>query len=65
LDQDPQAAWEEHFAADKDEVAHGGHGVTVLAAPFVPAKMGTPLYEDQLRAPAEGAQADGASTALG
>lgn len=51
LDQDPQSAWEEHFAADKDGVAAGGKGETVFAAPFVPAKMGTPLYEDQLRAP--------------
>lgn len=59
LDQEPQQVWESHFAADVDGVADGGHGVTVLAAPFVPAKMGTPLYEDQLRAPADDGSAQG------
>lgn len=51
LDQDPQSVWEADFTEEQENVAAGGKGATVFVAPFIPAKMGTPLYEDQLRAP--------------
>lgn len=53
LTQDPREIWEEHFTHEVENLAAGGKGVTSLVAPFIPAKMGTPLYEDELRGPAE------------
>lgn len=55
LDQPPQDIWDEQFTGEIERIAASGLGVTSLVAPFVPAKMGTPLYEDQLRAPVNGA----------
>jgi hypothetical protein len=51
LHQDPQRIWSTHFSDEVENVAAGGHGQVSLVAPFIPAKMGTPLYEDQLRPP--------------
>ncbi|ALJ18896.1 hypothetical protein [Microbacterium sp. No. 7] len=48
LTEDPRACWD--FFEQEIELAHrGGRGEATLVAPFVPARMGTTLYEDQLR----------------
>lgn len=51
LNQDPREAWDGFFTNEAENIAAGGKGMTSLVAPFIPAKMGTALYEDQLRAP--------------
>ncbi|MET7335447.1 hypothetical protein [Nonomuraea sp. NPDC005650] len=51
LTEDPREIWAEHFTHEVDNLATSGKGVTSLIAPFIPAKMGTSLYEDQLRGP--------------
>jgi hypothetical protein len=53
LTEDPQEVWQEHFTGELENLEKGGFGTTSLVAPFLPAKMGTSLYEDQLRAPGE------------
>lgn len=53
LSEDPQQIWEKHFSREMENIADSGKGATVLVAPFIPAKMGTTLYEDQLRQPAD------------
>jgi hypothetical protein len=50
LTEDPRECWDA-FTGEVDAVRAGGRGETTLVAPFIPAKMGTTLYEDQLRAP--------------
>jgi hypothetical protein len=50
LTQDPRECWDS-FTGEVEAVRAGGLGETSLVAPFIPAKMGTTLYEDQLRAP--------------
>jgi len=50
LTKDPRDCWD-YFTDEVAAVRAGGRGETTLVAPFIPAKMGTTLYEDQLRAP--------------
>jgi len=40
-DTDPRACWDSHFAGIGDALATSGHGRVLLAAPFVPAAVGT------------------------
>jgi hypothetical protein len=51
LTEDPREVWQAHFTREVEHLAAGGKGVTSLVAPFIPSKMGTSLYEDQLRGP--------------
>lgn len=53
LEKDPREVWEELFVPEGSMVADGGLGEVALVAPFIPAKMGTNTYDDQLRAPSE------------
>jgi len=52
LNKEPLSIWEEHFANEVEQVRAGGLGEVTFVAPFIPSKMGTTLYEDQLRGPA-------------
>jgi hypothetical protein len=47
LDRDPRQAWDE-FSSEVPGVAASGLGDTVLVAPFLPCKMGTSAYEDEI-----------------
>ncbi len=49
LDADPRECWDTHFVGEDTRVASGRKGKVVLVAPFIPSKMGTTQYEDQLR----------------
>ncbi|MFJ3212593.1 hypothetical protein [Streptomyces flaveolus] len=51
LTEDPRDCWD-HFTTEGDLVGRGGRGELSLIAPFIPSKMGTNTYDDQLRAPA-------------
>jgi hypothetical protein len=48
LDSDPRTAWESEFAPLPGVMAESGHGVVEWVAPFLPARMGTDDYVDQL-----------------
>lgn len=48
LDRDPREVWAEHFADEVKGVAASGLGCTELVAPFLPCRMGTNAYEDDL-----------------
>jgi hypothetical protein len=50
LTEDPRECWD-YFTGEVEAVRAGGLGEATLVAPFIPAKMGTTLYEDELRAP--------------
>ncbi len=49
LNVDPRQAWTPFFGEEAALVAASGKGRLSLAAPFIPCKMGTDLYVDQLR----------------
>ncbi|MDB5453117.1 MAG: hypothetical protein JWO33_1695 [Caulobacteraceae bacterium] len=49
LTRDPREVWSSFFTQEGDLVAAGGKGRLSLAAPFIPCRMGTDLYVDQLR----------------
>ena len=49
---DPRDVWETFFVREGDMIAASGKGELALIAPFIPSKMGTNTYDDQLRAPA-------------
>ena len=51
LDEDPRAVWDRHFTYEVEHLERSGTGETVFVAPFVPVKMGTDRYEDQLYGP--------------
>ncbi|MET0146321.1 MAG: hypothetical protein ABW328_16290 [Ilumatobacteraceae bacterium] len=51
---DPRKIWADHFSSEVELVAAGGQGEVALVAPFIPSKMGTDTYVDQLRAPSKG-----------
>lgn len=59
LTKDPRDVWDEFFSNEVENVRAGGKGETALVAPFIPSKMGTTLYEDQLRAPTQSTEAKG------
>lgn len=48
LNRDPRECWD-FFEGEPKLVTSGGKGEVALVAPFIPAKMGTTQYEDQLR----------------
>jgi hypothetical protein len=48
LREDPRDCWD-HFTGESERIDPTGLGTVTLVAPFIPAKMGTTLYEDQLR----------------
>ncbi len=49
LTRDPRENWSSFFGPEGALVAAGGAGRLSLIAPFIPAKMGSDLYVDQLR----------------
>lgn len=49
LSEDPRTVWTPFFAQEGELVAAGGKGRVSLVAPFIPVKMGTDTYVDQLR----------------
>jgi len=51
LTKDPRECWD-FFGGEVEAAKAGGRGEATLVAPFIPARMGTTLYEDQLRRPA-------------
>jgi hypothetical protein len=51
LTADPREVWDASFTAEADAIAAGGKGEMSFIAPFIPSKMGTNTYDDQLRAP--------------
>lgn len=48
LDSDPSAAWERELAPLPALIAESGRGVVESSAPFLPARMGTDAYVDEL-----------------
>jgi hypothetical protein len=48
LDADPRDVWAREFASISDAVAGSGRGEVEWTAPFIPARMGTDDYLDQL-----------------
>lgn len=48
LTEDPRDCWD-FFEGEADAIHSGGLGDVTLVAPFIPSRMGTTLYEDQLR----------------
>lgn len=48
LDRDPRETWAGEFTAEVENVASSALGDTVFVAPFLPCKMGTSAYEDEL-----------------
>lgn len=48
LTADPREIWD-FFEEEPERITAGGKGEASFVAPFIPAKMGTTLYEDQLR----------------
>ena len=48
LDADPREVWAEHLADEVAGVARSGLGHTAFVSPFLPCRMGTDAYEDQL-----------------
>jgi hypothetical protein len=48
LDADPCDTWPRRFARLAEEVAYGGRGRLLYAAPFVPTVPGTDRYSDEL-----------------
>lgn len=51
LTEDPRNIWDNLFGNEPEFVSQAGKGEVRFLAPFIPAKMGTTLYEDQLRKP--------------
>jgi hypothetical protein len=49
LERDPRECWAEAFQGEVERVHDSGLGEAVLVAPFIPSKMGTTAYEDELR----------------
>lgn len=52
LAQDPRTCWDECFPAEPDRVAASGRGEVSLLAPFIPSRMGTNAYVDEMTPPA-------------
>lgn len=48
FDRDPREIWAGEFTREVENVAGSGLGSTVFVAPFVPCKMGTSAYEDEI-----------------
>jgi len=48
LEQDPRAAWKQHFAALGESIAASGRGRVALVAPFVPTPRGRRARPDEL-----------------
>lgn len=40
--------WDQHFTREVEGVAASGLGASAFVAPFIPCKMGSNRYEDQL-----------------
>lgn len=49
LGRPPIEIWDDFFVDEQKHIAVSGKGRTVFVAPFIPAKMGTDAYVDQLR----------------
>ena len=49
LTQDPRESWNAFFREEGRILQQSGHARLTLIAPFIPAKMGTDTYLDQLR----------------
>jgi hypothetical protein len=49
LTADPREVWDDFVLGEDDRIAAGGHGAVSLVAPFIPSRMGTNTYDDQLR----------------
>jgi len=49
LTRDPRECWQRHFTGEMDLVAASGYGKAALIAPFIPSKMGTSAYDDDVR----------------
>ena len=49
IDKDPHEVWAPFFGGEGEIVAGGGKGQVSFVAPFLPSKMGTDMYVDQLR----------------
>jgi len=62
LTEDPRDCWQRFFSNEVDHIQAGGFGELALIAPFIPSKMGTNIYEDQLRAPSHRGGASGSAT---
>ncbi|MCJ1302881.1 hypothetical protein MMC08_005686 [Hypocenomyce scalaris] len=52
LTKSPHEVWDSFFLPEAGLVESGGFGTVSMLAPFIPSKMGTDTYVDQLRAPA-------------
>ncbi|GAA1844260.1 hypothetical protein GCM10009836_24590 [Pseudonocardia ailaonensis] len=49
LTADPRDVWDTVFAGEQSRVETAGRGRVSLLAPFIPSRMGTNAYDDQLR----------------
>jgi hypothetical protein len=49
LDRDPRECWNGLFDREVTNIGVRGIGRVELVAPFIPSKMGTTAYEDELR----------------